>query len=67
MAPSARHKGVLKFPRSQPTVLRHKALHGLATGIPGQDVVARGILASMATVGHPGAICQLVGDVISQF
>jgi len=37
---------------------------GLATGIPGQDVVARGILASMATygvtcVGHPVATCQL--------
>ena len=44
---------------------------GLATGIHGQDVVARGILASMATgnqqptgvtsVGHPVATCQLAG------
>ena len=39
---------------------------GLATGIPGQDVVTRGILASMATYGvtsveHPVATCQLAG------
>jgi len=65
MAPRTWHKVVLKSLETQPSVVAQGTVGGLTTGVPGQDVVVRGILASMVSgdqqqtgvtpVAHPGA------------